>query len=87
MYTLRIERKVQKFLNTLEEKEGIEILNKLKILSEDPFKNSLDIKKIKGANKNSFRIRVKNYRILYEIINNELLIIVFKAGYRKDIYK
>ena len=59
MYTLRIERKVQKFLDTLIEKERIEILNKLCILSENPYKNSLDIKKLKGVITNTFRLRVK----------------------------
>ena len=87
MYTLRIKRKVQKFLDALGEKDRIEILNKLKTLSEDPFRNSLDVKKLKGANTNAFRIRIKNFRILYEIINKELLIIIFKAGHRKDIYR
>jgi mRNA interferase RelE/StbE len=86
MYTLKLERKVQKFLDSLIEKERIEILDKLKILSLDPFQNSLDIKKLKGFNLNIFRLRVKNYRILYEVINLEFLIIVFKAGHRKDIY-
>lgn len=86
MYTLKLERKVQKFLDSLIEKERIEILDKLKILSLDPFQDSLDIKKLKGFKSNIFRLRVKQYRVLYEVINLEFLIIVFKAGHRKDIY-
>ncbi|MBK8549808.1 MAG: type II toxin-antitoxin system RelE/ParE family toxin [Ignavibacteria bacterium] len=35
----------------------------------------------------TYRLRVGNYRILYEIVNKELLLIIFKAGHRKDIYK
>ena len=86
MFTLRIERKVLKFIDSLREKERVDILNKLRMLSENPFQNSFDIKKLKGIKGNCFRIRVNNYRILYEVISNELLIIVFKAGHRKDIY-
>jgi mRNA interferase RelE/StbE len=86
MFTLRIERRVQKFLDSLREKDRVEILNKLKILSENPYQNSLDIKKLKGTKENIFRLRIKNYRILYEIINKELLFI-YEAGHRKDIYK
>ena len=35
---------------------------------------------------NQYRIRVGNYRILYEIKGNELLIIVLKVVHRKDAY-
>ena len=33
------------------------------------------------------KIRVRDYRIIYEIQNDILLILVLKIGHRKDIYK
>jgi len=46
----------------------------------------------KGAKKlketeNTYRIRTGNYRIIYSIINKELIIEVIKVGHRKDVYK
>jgi len=42
-------------------------------------------KKLKG--RDGYRIRTGNYRIIYEIFDNELLITVIAIGHRKDIYK
>jgi mRNA interferase RelE/StbE len=42
-------------------------------------------KKLKGY-KNSYRIRVGDYRIIYEIEDNVLRILVIAIGHRKDIY-
>ena len=42
-------------------------------------------KKLKG--RNSYRIRVGNYRIIYDIFDTVLLIDVINLGHRKDIYE
>ncbi|MBW2367224.1 MAG: type II toxin-antitoxin system RelE/ParE family toxin [Deltaproteobacteria bacterium] len=33
------------------------------------------------------KVRVGDYRIVYEILNNVLLILIVKVGHRKDIYR
>ena len=44
------------------------------------------ITKMKGSN--SFhKVRSGNYRIIYEIHNDRLVILVVKIGHRKDVYK
>ena len=40
--------------------------------------------KMKG--RNGYRIRVNDYRILYEIVDDILLVEVIDLGHRKDIY-
>ncbi len=42
-------------------------------------------KKLKG--RSGYRIRVGDYRIIYEIIDKELIIDVIAIGHRKDIYE
>ena len=42
--------------------------------------------KLKGSNE-KFRIRVGNYRVIYEIIDRELVVTVIDVGHRKDIYR
>lgn len=42
--------------------------------------------KMKGNN-TFHRIRVGDYRIVYEIHENRLVILVVKVGHRKDVYK
>jgi mRNA interferase RelE/StbE len=42
--------------------------------------------KLKGNNP-FHRIRIGDYRIIYEIQNDILVILVIKIGHRKDIYR
>lgn len=34
-----------------------------------------------------YRYRIGDYRVIYQIIKNELLIVVVRVGHRKDIYE
>lgn len=52
--------------------------------SEDP--RALG-KGLKGTLKAYWRYRVGNYRILADIDNDEIRIIIFNIGHRKDIYE
>jgi len=42
--------------------------------------------KMKGNNP-FHRVRTGNYRIVYQILENRLVILVVKVGHRKDVYK
>jgi mRNA interferase RelE/StbE len=47
---------------------------------------AINTTKMKGNN--SFhRVRSGNYRIIYEIRDEQLVILVVKIGHRKDVYK
>jgi mRNA interferase RelE/StbE len=41
---------------------------------------------IKLKNRDAYRIRVANYRIIYQIFDKILLIDIINIGHRKDIY-
>ena len=62
------------------------ILEALNFLSLNPFSELLKIKKIKGS-KSLLRIRVGDYRIVYEVEGQKLVVLVIKIGHRKDIYE
>jgi mRNA interferase RelE/StbE len=36
---------------------------------------------------NAYRIRIGDYRIIYEIKDDILIVVVLKIGHRKDIYR
>jgi len=76
----------KKFMKKRTPKEREKIDTKLNILSNDISSKELDIKQLKGCD-NIFRLRIGKYRILYEVNENELIIILADAGSRGDIYK
>jgi mRNA interferase RelE/StbE len=43
-------------------------------------------KKLKGAEE-LYRLRVGDYRIIYTVEDNELLVIVVNTGHRKEVYR
>ena len=61
------------------------IRDSLVLLSHNPRTQILDIKKLKGFEA-LYRMRVGDYRVLYELNNNKLVIIVVKLGHRRDVY-
>ena len=87
MYKILISKKVTKFILSQSSPLQNNIKRKINLLSENPYKYpSLDIKKMKGYN-NIFQLRIGKIRFIYEIKNDQLLILVFTAGSRGDIYK
>lgn len=87
MYKVILEKSVQKFLQKHKWETIIgKFTNSLSILSLDPYENNLDIKVLVWL-PNSYRLRIWDYRFLYEIIDDKLIISFFEAWNRWDIYK
>jgi mRNA interferase RelE/StbE len=60
------------------------IIPKLKTLSENP--KPPGCRRITGA-KNDWRIRIGDYRIIYEIDDREKAVKVMRIRHRKEVYK
>ncbi len=68
MYKIILSRKVIDFLDTKDEEFVKAFYEKIKSLENDPLSNDkLDIKKFKNK-KNRFRLRIGNFKFLYEVI-------------------
>jgi len=84
IYTVKFRPAVEKNLKKLPKKELRRIKRKIDALAEN-LPNSATTK-MKGNN-NFHKIRAGDYRIIYEIHDDTLVILVAKIGHRKDIYK
>ena len=58
----------------------------LYLLAQNPYSELLKIKKMKGA-ADLYRIRLADYRVLYELRNERLVVIVIKIGHRSEVYR
>jgi len=81
-YRIEINKTARKSLDKLSDFVVSPILKAIGDLSENP--RPQGYKKLKG--RKGYRIRVGNYRVIYEIFDNVLLIEVIDLGHRKDIY-
>jgi len=62
------------------------ITSKIKILASDIESLSNNIKQLKGE-KNLFRLRVANYRVVYQKNDETITILIVNIGHRKEIYE
>ena len=87
MYKIIYKKQVVKFIKKRVPKEKQKILECFEILKENPYpiNRSIDVKKLQG--KNGFRLRVGDYRFLYDIEDDNLIIYMEDANNRGDIYK
>ena len=82
-YKIFIRRKAQKELAKLPANDYKRVKQTILNLASEPRSGSS--KKLKG--RDGWRIRQGNYRIIYEIIDNEFIVTVLDIGHRKDIYR
>ena len=83
-YHVEVKWSAAKALKKIPKADKKHIADKIDSLAEDL--PNPDTTKMKGNNP-FHRIRVGDYRIIYEIQEDVLLILVVKIGHRKDVYR
>ena len=83
MYIIRLKKPAEKYLNKLSGKIYRSIRKKLEDIKTNPVPS--DAEPMTGYS-NTYRIRTGNLRIIYEVRQRELVIIVIDIGPRGQIY-
>lgn len=82
-YSLEIKRSAAKELAQLPAKDRGRVIARIQALAADP--RPVGAEKLSGQER--YRVRQGDYRILYEIEDAVLRIMVVKIGHRRDIYR
>ena len=82
-YKIEIKKTAIKELNNLPPSDLKKIIKRIQSLADDP--RPPGCKKLSSEEK--YRIRSGNYRILYKIEDDILLIYIVKIGHRRDVYR
>ena len=72
-----------KDLRSIPHKDVVKILQRIELLAIDPRPEGSE----KLSAQSKYRIRQGVYRIIYEIKDSELVVLIVKAGHRKNIYE
>ena len=86
MYEIEFSIKAAKSYLKLQEKLRNKIDKKLEKIAQAPFAKYNNIKSLKGI-KGCYRLRIGDWRIIYEIIKGRMKIYIIKIGQRKEVYK
>ena len=82
-YSLRFKASVTKDLRRLPKKDVSRILKRIEGLTDDPRPSGCE----KLSGRDIYRIRQGRYRILYEIRDNELVVLVIRIAHRRDVHR
>jgi len=84
MYKILIKKSALKELENVPKIFRVKIISKIDELANDPRPSG--VRKLENA-LDTYRVRAGNYRIIYKIEDDQLLIEVIKVANRKDAYR
>jgi mRNA interferase RelE/StbE len=84
VYEVSLERKAERDLKKLPAEVFNRIIPQLKALAKKPKPSGC--RKITGS-QNDWRIRIGDYRVIYEIDEEEKVVKVMRIRHRKDVYR
>ena len=87
MYSLVFLTSAKKEFKKLDTVAKKRIKEKLILLVENPEVLINNIKPLKGEHQGKFRLRVNQYRVVFQIKENELIVTIIRVGHRKEIYE
>ena len=82
-YKVEVTNSARKEIKKLDKQVTSKIISKLEELENNPF--PIGHKKLK--NQPGYRVRVQDYRIIYDVSTTIKIVKVYKVGHRKDVYK
>ncbi|NTW54303.1 MAG: type II toxin-antitoxin system RelE/ParE family toxin [Chlorobaculum sp.] len=82
-YRIEILRSARKQLEKIEERDRHRIIDAIRLLAENPRPSGS--KKLSG--RQAWRIRIGTYRVIYEVQDKELVILVVTVGHRREVYR
>ena len=85
-YKIEFLQKAKRDLKKVDRVMQVVIKEKIITLAENPEVLKTNIKPLKGEFKNKFRLRVRDYRVIFQIENQTVTILIVAIGHRKEVY-
>jgi mRNA interferase RelE/StbE len=85
IYTIRLLKPASRGLERLDKAVATRVVRRLRWLAENL--ESINPEHLKGPVQGLYKLREGDYRLAYEILRGERVIIVHLIGHRREIYK
>lgn len=82
-YTIAWLKSADKQLGKIPKHDRLKIINHIDDINKNP--EALDLKKLQG-HQDLYRLRVGDYRIIFQLNKTKKLIIISYVGHRREIY-
>ncbi len=85
-YAFRWRERALVQLRAIPQPAALTILQALTPLGDDPCRSDANVRKLAGY-EDRYRLRAGDYRIIYEVIDRQLVILMVGVGHRREIYR
>ena len=85
-YAFRWRERAVRQLRAIPQPAALTILRALTPLGDDPRHPDANLKKLIGY-EDRYRLRAGDYRVIYEVIDGQLIILAVGVGHRREIYR
>lgn len=82
-YKLVFKQSVAKDLRRIPNRDVRRILDRIESLADTPLPHCA----VKLSVQERYRLRVGQYRVLYEVRDDAVVVVVVKVGHRRDVYR
>ncbi|MEK9149690.1 MAG: type II toxin-antitoxin system RelE/ParE family toxin [Candidatus Desantisbacteria bacterium] len=82
-YKIFIEKSAQRSLAKIPQPYQDRLVEVIRKLGRNP--RPMSVRKLSG--RNAWRIRVGNYRVIYEIDDDQLKVLIIVVGHRREVYR
>jgi mRNA interferase RelE/StbE len=82
-YEVEISPSARKSLDKIQKRDRLRIEGAIELLRSNPYPPAA----VKLTERSEYRVRVGNYRVVYDIVKGRLVILVLTIGHRKDVYR
>ena len=83
IYSIKIKASAAKALRKIDSRDRRRLIEAINRLAHERSAGSA----LKGEFSGLRRLRVGNYRVIYETINDELTVLVVRISHRKEVYR
>ncbi len=83
-YRIEIKASARKEIAALPRRDQRRVVGAIEALAEEP--RPQGVRKLIGA-EDAYRVRVGDYRIVYQIRDDVLIVFVVRVGHRRDVYR
>jgi mRNA interferase RelE/StbE len=85
VYRVRILKAATRDLAKLDKPTGRRIVERINWLAENV--DNIKLEALSGDLAEFYKLRVGNYRVIYEIFQDEQIILIHQIGHRREIYR
>jgi mRNA interferase RelE/StbE len=85
-YAFRWRERAVRQLRAIPQPAALTILRALALLGDDPRRPDANVRKLSGYD-DRYRLRVGDYRVIYDVMDAQLVILVVGVGHRREIYR